>query len=235
MTERVLLIDYENVHEAGLKNLPAHDRILLFVGNEQRKANAAKPPADFVDAMMKAGKRLDLIPMTAGGKDNLDFHMAYYLGTQIAENPLAEYIVISDDADLDELLKHLKARGFNCRREESDKGKQAKAAAKKPSADRPVQKTKIVKPLAAKPAVKSSAHKAAPQKSATVREAREFLGTEKNPPKKRDALVHRLQSHFRITEIQGSALVEDLRKENFIKVDDKDKVSYLTKNTSPAK
>ncbi len=208
MTERVLLVDYENIKDKALGKLPEADSIRLFVGHGQRMAKAAKPPADFVDAMMKAGRRLDLIPITATKDDNLDFYIAYYLAVAIAENPLAEYIVVSDDGDLDPLLKHLTTRGYKCRREETSRTKSA---------------------------VNPPASKAERQKSANVRGAREFLETEKNPPKKRNKLEHRLQSHFGISESQGNELVTALEKDAFIKVGDKGKVFYLTKNTSPVK
>lgn len=210
MTERVLLIDYENVHEAGLKNLPAHDRILLFVGNEQRKANAAKPPADFVDAMMKAGKRLDLIPVIETNSNNLDFHMAYYLGAEIAENPLAEYIAISDDDDLDPLLKHLTARGFRCRRVPSGRAKASSAPVRKPVA-------KIAKPskkAAAKPAVDFD-------------EIVRFLkSAPKNRPKRKSALLHHLASHSTVGEDEIEKILPRLFKETGIAITDKGAVSY---------
>lgn len=205
MAERVLLIDYENVHEAGLKNLPAHDRILLFVGNEQRKANAAKPPADFVDAMMKAGKRLDLIPITETNSNNLDFHMAYYLGAEIAENPQAEYIAISDDDDLDPLLKHLTARGFNCRR---------------------VASKKSVKPPRAGTKPVTAAPKKAVPKLPGVNEVALTIKKEPHPPVKRDKVLHYLQHRFNLPEEKAAELLDGLQAAGHLKIGATGKITY---------
>lgn len=215
--QTIVLIDYESVGDATLAKVlqlePKYQRILLLIGAEQHAQDAA---AAFITKALAADKRIDLIKMSETSNNNLDLHLAFYLGKTLAEEPSAEYVIFTKDKkDFDPLVNHLKNRGIKCSRKEFT--------------DKPTAKSSGITSKSTTKTAKS-APKTAPQESATVREAREFLETEKNPPKKRDALVHRLQSHFRITEIQGSALVEDLRKENFIKVDDKDKVSYLTKS-----
>jgi hypothetical protein len=111
MPETILLIDYENVKDSGLDQLPPHDRAMLFVGRGQ------KPKLAFIQKRLDAGARLDLVQVSEQGRNNLDFYIAHYLGEEIAANPVASFIVFSNDTDLDPLLKHLtEQRRIDCRR-----------------------------------------------------------------------------------------------------------------------
>lgn len=111
MPETLLLIDYENVKDSGLDQLPPHDRALLFVGRGQ------KPKLAFIQKRLDAGTRLDLVQVSEQGRNNLDFYIAHYLGVEISANPAATFIVFSNDTDLDPLLKHLSGqRRIDCRR-----------------------------------------------------------------------------------------------------------------------
>lgn len=111
MPETILLIDYENVKDSGLDQLPPHDRAMLFVGRGQ------KPKLAFIQKRLDAATRLDLVQVSEQGRNNLDFYIAHYLGVEIAANPAATFIVFSNDTDLDPLLKHLSGlRRIDCRR-----------------------------------------------------------------------------------------------------------------------
>lgn len=110
MPETLLLIDYENVKDSGLDQLPKHDRALLFIGRGQ------KPKLAFIQARLTEGTRLDLVQVAEQGRNNLDFYIAHYLGAVIAENPGGRFIVFSNDTDLDYLLAHLRQRSIDCTR-----------------------------------------------------------------------------------------------------------------------
>ena len=106
MPETILLIDYENVKDTGLRQLPAHDRAQLFVGKGQR------PKISFIEGALGQGTRLDLIQVAEQGRNNLDFYIAFYLGKLLQEEPNARFIVFSNDQDLDPLIAHLVKRGI---------------------------------------------------------------------------------------------------------------------------
>jgi hypothetical protein len=53
------------------------------------------------------------------GVNALDFHIAYYIGRLAAENPGAEFHVISKDRGFDPLIKHLMAQKILCQRSTS--------------------------------------------------------------------------------------------------------------------
>lgn len=47
----------------------------------------------------------------------VDFHIACHLGEGLARTPQAEFVIVSRDTGFDPLLRHLKARGLQCRRD----------------------------------------------------------------------------------------------------------------------
>jgi hypothetical protein len=109
MTDRtILLVDYENVGDAGLEKLPPHQRLLLFVGQGQ------KPKEEFVKKTMDSGIRLEMIPVAGVSRNNLDFHLAFYLGRLVEEDSASRFIIFSKDKGFTALTKHLTKLGFIC-------------------------------------------------------------------------------------------------------------------------
>jgi hypothetical protein len=112
MIVRYVLIDYENVQPRSLEPLVAGpDRILVFTGIRQTKI-----PTDFADSMQKFGSNAEYVRLATGGSNQLDFHIAFYLGQLSAKHPDAEYLVVSRDKGYDPLIKHLNAQHVACRR-----------------------------------------------------------------------------------------------------------------------
>jgi len=107
-----VLIDYENVQVKSLALLKGeHFRVQVFLGPKNLKLHR-----ELVFAMQKFGDRGQYIELEAGGKDALDFHIAYYLGVLAAADPTGLFHVISKDTGFDPLLQHLKARGVSAAR-----------------------------------------------------------------------------------------------------------------------
>jgi hypothetical protein len=52
----------------------------------------------------------------AAGRNALDFHIAYYLGSTSAAATSAESFLISKDTGFDPLMRHLKSKGISCQR-----------------------------------------------------------------------------------------------------------------------
>jgi hypothetical protein len=78
-----VLIDYENVQPHTLPGLEAdHFKVVLCVG-----ANQTKLPYEFAFAMQKLGTRAEYIKSSSNGSNALDFHIAFYLGHLVAQDP----------------------------------------------------------------------------------------------------------------------------------------------------
>jgi PIN domain len=130
MTDRtILLVDYENVGDAGLEKLPSHQRLLLFVGQGQR------PKEDFVKKTMESGVHLEMIPVTGFSRNNLDFHLAFYLGRLVEEDAGSNLIIFSKDKGFASLTKHIAKLGFTCTSEKPPEKPGVSQKAKKPQGD----------------------------------------------------------------------------------------------------
>lgn len=112
MKTNYVLIDYENVQVKSLALLKGeHFRVKVFLGPKNPKLHR-----DLVFTMQKFGDRGEYIVLEAGGKNALDFHVAYYLGVLAAADPTGFFHVISKDTGFDPLLGHLKAKGVSAAR-----------------------------------------------------------------------------------------------------------------------
>ncbi len=112
MKTHYVLIDYENVQVKSLALLKGgHFRVQVFLGPKNMKLHR-----ELVFAMQEFGDRGQYIVLEAHGKDALDFHIAYYLGSLAAADPTGFFHIISKDTGFDPLLQHLKARGVSAAR-----------------------------------------------------------------------------------------------------------------------
>jgi hypothetical protein len=117
MTDRVLLIDLENVQKVDLSLVPGDARVLVFYGVTQKKL-----PEELVVQAQPLGNRLKWIKISGQGPNALDFHIAFYLGQELAHRPTSECTVFSRDTGFDPLMRHLQALGHTCGRVQSLKG-----------------------------------------------------------------------------------------------------------------
>jgi hypothetical protein len=112
MKEQFVLVDFENVQKFDLARLPAQARIKVFVGQTQSKL-----PTALVQQAQALGSRLTWVTIDGNGRNALDFHIACHLGEGICKSPQAEFVILSNDKGFDPLVRHIKARGFKCRRD----------------------------------------------------------------------------------------------------------------------
>ena len=92
-------IDFENVHETGLKgveNLPAEDRVHLFY-----TVNANKVSWELFEVCRSSNIILHKV---AAGKQALDMMLSSFLGATVATDPGAKFVVISRDRDYDPVV-----------------------------------------------------------------------------------------------------------------------------------
>ena len=190
MQTNYVLTDYENVQPKNLEILAHHNfRVYLFVG-----ANQTKLSFELAKAMQELGDKARYIKISGNGPNALDFHIAYYIGEFIKDDPNAYFHIISKDTGFDPLIRHLKARGFKVQRE-------------KQLAEIPVLKVSgaatdsemleaIVKNLV------SRGH-SRPRKVATLKNSINNLSTEDLSDSQLDSLVEQLEKRGKIVVSEG--------------------------------
>jgi hypothetical protein len=112
VNEQVVLVDFENVQKLDLARLPAHAHIRIFAGAQQPKL-----PTALVLQAQALGLAIERIRIDGNGPNAFDYHIACHLGEGLARTPHADFVIVSRDTGFDPLLRHLKARGLQCRRE----------------------------------------------------------------------------------------------------------------------
>lgn len=106
-----ILIDHENVQPADLAGLDAHDAcVWVFTGAQQKVA------ISLIEAVQALGERGRFIRISGNGRNALDFHIAYYLGSFAARDPRASFLIVSADTGYDPLIAHLKVQGISANR-----------------------------------------------------------------------------------------------------------------------
>lgn len=111
---RLLLVDYENVHKVDLSVLDETFRAIIYVGAKQNPPKAARNPAT-----AHRFRRVDFQKIEGSGKNALDFHIAFQLGRTFEKSPGTECFVLSKDKGFEPLLAHLNKSGMKCLRVDS--------------------------------------------------------------------------------------------------------------------
>ncbi len=113
MPTNYVLIDFENVQPKNLSILAAHPfKVFVFIG-----ANQTKLPRHVAVAMQALGDRARYVEIDGSGPNALDFHIAYYIGELAAADPTGNFHIISKDKGFDPLIRHLKGKKIQVRRE----------------------------------------------------------------------------------------------------------------------
>ena len=111
MPEKVLFVDLENIQKFDLSLVPADARVMIFYGATQKKL-----PEELVIQAQPLGARLKWLKISGQGSNALDFHIAFYLGQELANRPISHCVILSRDTGFDPLTRHLQALGCACRR-----------------------------------------------------------------------------------------------------------------------
>ena len=111
MTQKLLLVDFENVQQVDLARLDDSFQIIIFVGAAQKSI-----PIELVTNAQKLGSRIEWQRVDANGSNALDFFIACQLGRVLEKSPQRQCIVLSKDKGFDPLLRHLNKTGLKCKR-----------------------------------------------------------------------------------------------------------------------
>jgi len=102
-------IDYENIGTLAKIDMPSYEKVTVFMGAKQ-------PRLEFGDKKYDFPINLQIVQIKATQENNLDFHLAYYLGKSNSEAPSGvQFEVISNDNGFAPLLAHLKQNGRPCK------------------------------------------------------------------------------------------------------------------------
>ena len=113
MPTNYVLIDFENVQPKNLNILASHPfKVLVFIGASQTKV-----PRHVAVAMQALGDKAKYVEIDGNGPNALDFHIAYYIGELAAADPAGHFHIISKDRGFDPLIRHLKGKNIQVRRE----------------------------------------------------------------------------------------------------------------------
>lgn len=147
MNSHFVLLDFENLQPKSLGSLSSTTtHVRVFAGASQ--GNVA---LGLAQALQPLGTNVEYIQIVGSGKDALDFHIAFYIGELAAKHAGATFTIVSKDTGFDPLIKHLVARGIQCKRVASLGGSaEAKAAKPKPPAKKAAKSVPEPSPLAAK-------------------------------------------------------------------------------------
>ncbi|HBO2992012.1 TPA: hypothetical protein L4605_002403 [Pseudomonas aeruginosa] len=107
MTQRLILVDYENIGKIDLSLLDASYRAIIFVGAKQNTPKASRKPST-----VHRFSRVDFQKIEGVGKNALDFHIAFQLGRTFETAPETQCIVLSKDKG----LAYLNKNGLACQR-----------------------------------------------------------------------------------------------------------------------
>lgn len=102
-------VDYENIGNLGKVDLAGYERVIVFLGAKQ-------PKLDFTDTKYDRPINLVVVQLKAVQANNLDFHLAYYLGKFDSQAPKdVSFDVISNDSGFSPLIGHIKTGGRVCK------------------------------------------------------------------------------------------------------------------------
>jgi hypothetical protein len=111
MSDKFLLIDYENIQKVNLSDVPDNILVRIFVGQSQKSI-----PFELVQQAQRFGHCIEWIKIEGQGSNALDFHIAFYIGKLLTEHKRASFIILSKDKGFDPLIKHINNLKGNCRR-----------------------------------------------------------------------------------------------------------------------
>lgn len=103
-------VDYENVGSLKGIDFSQYEKLYVFCGPKN-------PSIKLGDVAIREFLKIELIKLSTAGFNNLDFHIAYYLG-KFSESapPETEFHVISKDNGFNGLISHIRTTGRACRK-----------------------------------------------------------------------------------------------------------------------
>jgi PIN domain len=103
-------IDFENTNSLGIDTPKPNDKVLVFLGNQQKQLHI-----NLVQQLIDFSCDKELIPVSGQSANNLDFHLSYYLGLYNTTAPkTAKFVVVSKDKGFDNLIQKINGEVRSC-------------------------------------------------------------------------------------------------------------------------
>lgn len=215
---RLYLVDYENVSNAGLigiNQLSANDLVIIFYG-AQVNSIPYEPHIAITDSaanieQMKAGKT---------AKNYLDFQLTTYLGYKLGQNSYSEIYVISNDSGFDAVVDFWSQRGHSIKRQEAIvvTKKSAKAQANKKADNKASNKTSGTNNKTNSKSKKATAKSSAANKSNT--KSTTSKSTAKQQPKRTKSSSQSTITDGQKKEIRAAVKGIELKAQDYKKIYD---------------
>jgi hypothetical protein len=212
-----VFVDFENVQDVdpaviGNKTV----RFTLLVGPRQTKLAVS-----LVEKLLEHAASVQLVRLASGGRNALDFVLAYYVGRAVAADPAGSFHIVSKDRGYDPLIEHLQSKHIRARRYNSF----ATLTLAGP-AGLPARATLAVAPKP-KSRSKSGTRPSIPDER-TTRVLEHLRKPTTNRPKKTQKLISFLVAYLgrKITEAEALNLVENLRQAGHLAIGEKGAITY---------
>ena len=150
----IYLIDYENVHDAGLDGigrLKKEDKVIVFYG-----INIKAIPFDRHVEMMNSKADIEFIKTAKVAKNYLDFQLTTYLGYLVGKGEKGPLYVVSKDTGFDSVIDFWKGRNVEIKRVLNLQLDKPVVAAAKATGDTKAKNTAVKKTESTKRAVSKS-------------------------------------------------------------------------------
>ena len=212
-----IFVDFENVHKIDLAVIGNKAvSFTLLVGPRQTKLDVS-----LVEKLFEHAVSVQLVRLTAAGRNALDFTLAYYVGRSVAADPTGYFHIVSKDTGYDPLIEHLQSRHISARRHDSF-ATLTFATPVKSATPAPIA-------AARKPKVQPE-----PKPEATsldqweTRVINHFRKPSASRPRSRKTLLRFLIAYFghKITEPEAQSLIEALGEAGHVVIGEKDSVTY---------
>jgi PIN domain len=196
-----VFVDFENVQSVNLDLITGKPvQIILVIGRKQTKV-----PWELVKKLMEHSSQVRVVETEAGGKNALDFVLAYEAGVQSAADPEGAFHILSRDQGFDALVLHLRHR-------------HRKAARHIDFSKIPVLAgPETQDPLPAKPPLPAAKKQSKAAAIASLSErvtlmAERFARNQANRPKRRKTLLSHINGYFakELTEAELEAILDGL-------------------------
>lgn len=103
-----VFVDYENVHRVDLSVIGSKAvQCTLLLGARQTRLDV-----EVVEKLMEHADSVQLVRLTASGRNALDFALAYYVGRAAMADPAGRFYIVSKDTGFDPLIDHLNSRNI---------------------------------------------------------------------------------------------------------------------------
>jgi len=103
-------VDYENIGSLKGIEFSKYEKLYIFCGPKN-------PNIKLGDVVINEFLKIEIIKLKSTGANNLDFHIAYYLGKFSETAPKeVQFHVISKDNGFNGLISHIKKTGRSCKK-----------------------------------------------------------------------------------------------------------------------